>query len=83
MATNLGATYPDLYTAVGVHAGLEYQAATDPSTALQAMGNGGPDPALQGHAAFNAMKGRSRVIPTIVFHGTADSVVEDEGMAWK
>ena len=50
-------------------------AATDPSTALQAMGNGGPDPALGQGAAFNAMNGRSRVMPTIVFHGTADSVV--------
>ena len=75
MATILGATYPDLYAAIGVHAGLEYQAATDPSAALQAMGSGGPDPAQQGRAAFNAMNGRSRVMPTIVFHGTADSVV--------
>jgi poly(hydroxyalkanoate) depolymerase family esterase len=75
MAVLLGATYPDLYTAVGIHAGVEYRAATDPITARDAMANGGPDPIEQGAAAFIAMDGRARPVPTIVFHGTADGVV--------
>lgn len=75
MAVILGATHPDLYAAVGVHAGLEYRAAADPITARSAMVNGGPDPVQQGTAAFTAMDGRARLVPTIVFHGTADDVV--------
>jgi poly(hydroxyalkanoate) depolymerase family esterase len=75
MAVLLGATYPDLYAAVGVHSGLEYQAATDAAAAQPAMTNGGPDPVRQGQAAFDAMNGHRRLVPTIVFHGTADGVV--------
>jgi poly(hydroxyalkanoate) depolymerase family esterase len=75
MATILGATYPDLYAAVGVHSALEYQAATTQSDAQLAMKKGGPDPVKQGKSAFNAMNGRSRLMPAIVFHGAADSVV--------
>src|SRR3954452_20408701 len=76
MAVILGATHPDLYAAIGIHAGLEYRAATDPITAQRAMRNGGPDPIQQGTAAFTAMEGRARPVPTIVFHGTADGVVD-------
>ena len=75
MAVILGATHPDLYAAVGIHAGLEYRAAADPITARRAMMSGGPDPVRQGAAAFTAMDGRARLLPTIVFHGTADRVV--------
>jgi poly(hydroxyalkanoate) depolymerase family esterase len=75
MAVLLGATYPDLYAAVAVHSGLEYQAATDASAAQPAMANGGPDPVHQGQAAFDAMNGHARFVPTIVSHGTADLVV--------
>jgi poly(hydroxyalkanoate) depolymerase family esterase len=76
MAVILGATHPDLYAAVGIHAGLEYRAATDPSTARSAMATGGPDPIQQGTAAFAAMAGRARPVPSIVLHGTADGVVQ-------
>src|SRR5919205_630508 len=68
MAVILGATHPDLYAAVGVHAGLEYRAAADPITARRAMTSGGPDPVQQGAAAFTAMEGRARLVPSIVFH---------------
>jgi poly(3-hydroxybutyrate) depolymerase len=39
------------------------------------MRNGGPDPLQQGLAAFHAMNARAHVMPTIVVHSTADSVV--------
>lgn len=75
MSAILGATYPDLFAAIGVHSGLEYQAATDLVSALNAMRQGGPDPTGQGGAAFAAMGVHARLVPTIVFHGTRDRTV--------
>ena len=75
MAVILGATYPDLFAAIGVHSGLEYQAASTFREALKAMRQGGPDPERQGQAAYDVMGGIARVVPTIVFHGTHDRTV--------
>src|SRR5205085_5661596 len=75
MAVILGATYPDLFAAIGVHSGLEYQAATTGSGAVQAMQDRGPDPLQQGQVAYQAMGRAARVVPTIVFHGTHDLAV--------
>ena len=75
MAVILGATYPDVFAAVGVHSGLEYAAATDATSALAAARSGGPDPTVQGDAAFAAMGSRARTVPVIVLHGDADDVV--------
>lgn len=75
MAVILGATYPDIFAAIGVHSGIEYQAATNLPHALRAMRRGGPDPVLQGQRAHEAMGNFARCVPTIVFHGTRDSVV--------
>jgi poly(hydroxyalkanoate) depolymerase family esterase len=75
MTVLMGVTYPDLYAAIGVHSGLEYQAATNATGAYAAMTNGGPDPVKQGKAAFDAMGARARLVPTIVFHGTKDRIV--------
>ncbi|MFB6344360.1 MAG: PHB depolymerase family esterase, partial [bacterium] len=75
MAANLIIAYPDLYTAVGIHSGLEYRAATNPYDALSAMKAGGPEPAKQGRKAFTAMGDRARPIPTIVVHGEDDQTV--------
>ena len=38
----------------------------------------GPDPVKQGEKAFRAMGSFARVVPTIVFHGTADHVSDPE-----
>ena len=64
MAAILGAAYPELFAAVGVHSGLAAGAATDLPSALAAM-NGGAPP-VRRHAAMP---------PTIVFHGDADATV--------
>ncbi len=75
MATILGITYPELFAAIGVHSGLEYRAATNMIDGLRAMRRGGPDPVIQGHAAYAAMGPAARVVPLIVFHGTRDRLV--------
>ncbi|MGI9952784.1 PHB depolymerase family esterase [Moorellaceae bacterium AZ2] len=75
MAVIMGATYPDVFAAIGVHSGLEYKAATSEINAWNAMFQGGPDPNQQGAAAYNAMGSYKRVVPTIVFHGTSDYTV--------
>ena len=64
MAVILGATYPDLYAAIGAHSGLAYRAAHDMPSAFGAMHGGvAPRPAA------------STAVPTIVFHGDSDRTV--------
>lgn len=75
MAVILGATYPDVFAAIGIHSGLGYQSARDVKSAFQAMRRGGPDPQQQGLRAYTATGDCSRVMPTIVFHGTNDRTV--------
>ena len=63
MAAVMGAEYPELFAAVGVHSGLPAGSARDMITGLQAMKKPG--------------KGRTlpEAVPVIVFHGQADHVV--------
>lgn len=75
MTVIMGATYPDVFAAVGVSAGLEYKAAHDLPSALLAQQQGGPDPVGQGNAAYTAMGVYTRVVPVMVFHGTLDVTV--------
>ncbi len=76
MTTIMGATYPDLYAAIGVHSGLQYKAADNSMAALVVQKRGGPDPDRQGHQAFLSARPEARVLPTIVFHGEDDTVVD-------
>ncbi|NOK57748.1 MAG: PHB depolymerase family esterase [Chloroflexi bacterium AL-W] len=75
MAVIMGATYPDMFSAVGVAAGLEYQAGTSTLSGVLAMSQGGPDPNRQGLAAYQAMGSANRPVRVSVFHGTSDFVV--------
>ena len=70
MAAILGATYPDLYAAVGVHSGLAPGSAYDMSSAFTAMRQGGPVVARSENT-----EGRQKVLPTIIFHGDGDTTV--------
>src|SRR6266446_125207 len=73
-AAVMGATYPDLYAAIGVHSGLACEAAKDLPSAFVAMQQGG----LPGSSKFgdiSAVRGLGPAIPTIVFHGDRDSTV--------
>jgi poly(hydroxyalkanoate) depolymerase family esterase len=67
MAAIMGMTYPDLYTAVGIHSGLPYGAAYDMLSAYDAM--------LYGPDCKNMMQKIVTMVPTIVFHGDRDTVV--------
>jgi poly(hydroxyalkanoate) depolymerase family esterase len=64
-AAIMGQTYPDLFAAIGVHSGLACGAARDMSSAMAAMraGSAGRDAAA------------AHIIPTIIFHGSADHTV--------
>jgi poly(hydroxyalkanoate) depolymerase family esterase len=65
-----GATYPDLYAAIGVHSGLACGAANDLPSAFVAMRQG--DLAV---GNTSAVLGDGPVVPTIVFHGDRDTTV--------
>jgi poly(hydroxyalkanoate) depolymerase family esterase len=74
MAAVMGATYPDLYAAVGVHSGMPYRSAADLSSAFAAMrGDAGPRGRRPRKARGAADD--STCIRTIVFHGDADNIV--------
>lgn len=75
MAAVLGATYPDVFRAIGVHSGLAFGSATGQDRAFEAMARGGRDPIAGGRAAYEAMGEGARPVPTIVVYGTSDNVV--------
>ena len=79
MAVILGATYPELYAAVGAHSGLPHGAAHDMPSAFGAMNGGGVGPVTGGLNPRVASKSPRRDggqrMPTIVFHGDLDHTV--------
>ena len=75
MAVILGATYPEVFAAVGAHSGLPYQAAHDVVSAFGAMSaHGAVWGGSMARAAAQAAPDRVGV-PTIVFHGDRDTTV--------
>ena len=71
-AAIMGAAYPDLYAAVGVHSGLACGVARDVPSALAAMRQGGGVPPPIQRPSVGTPE---RIVPTIVFHADRDSTV--------
>jgi len=67
-AAVLGSTYPELYSAIGVHSGLACGAASDLPSAYAAMRQGGSSTMRTSHRQGGS-------VPTIVFHGDRDMTV--------
>lgn len=65
MAAILGASHPEVFSAIGVHSGLPHGSAHDVVSAFAAM---------RGEGGVSAPAGAGRV-RTIVFHGSADATV--------
>jgi poly(hydroxyalkanoate) depolymerase family esterase len=73
MTSILGATYPDLYAAIGIMAGGPYRT-------YACLGDrGAPRPQAEtpelAQGAYDAMGSHARVVPVIELHGTADNTV--------
>jgi poly(hydroxyalkanoate) depolymerase family esterase len=69
MASVMGATYPDLYAAIGVGSGCEYAAGAP------CAGYRSTDPEQAGLLAQRAMGPYARPLPAVVFQGDRDTTV--------
>lgn len=67
MAAIMGATYPELYAAIGVHSGLAAGSASHIIAALMAM--------RQGSRQLQTRSELPRFVPTIIFQGDQDRIV--------
>lgn len=72
MAAIVAAHYPELIAALGVHSGLPTGAANNVMSAFKAMRLGGQHRKLTGPQALEHR------MPTIVFHGSADTTVHPD-----
>jgi poly(hydroxyalkanoate) depolymerase family esterase len=80
MAAVMGSTYPDLYSAVGVHSGLPYRSAADLPSAFAAMRGDAGSRGRRSRKSRGAADDSPR-IRTIVFHGDADNIVHPSNAA--
>ncbi|MFZ6758322.1 alpha/beta hydrolase family esterase [Undibacterium sp. Ji50W] len=69
MAAIMADVYPELYTAVGIHSGLPFGAASDLPSALAAM---------RGAASQSKASSSGAAIPIIIFHGDQDHTVNSK-----
>ena len=76
MASIMAACYSDVFAAVMVHSGGMYKGAIGFLTAADSLLHGSAfDPKARGRDAWQCSGSPRRLMPALVFHGTADSVV--------
>lgn len=75
MAAVMGATYPDLYAAVGIHSGLPYAVAHDIHSAIELMKQGTVPLGRRTDDGVRAVRRAPLIVPTIVLHGDQDKKV--------
>lgn len=75
MVSILGAAYPNVFHAIGIAAGVEYNASDTALGGVNAMSYGGIDPNSAGYDAYYEMGSYKHRMPMIVFHGTSDTTV--------
>jgi poly(hydroxyalkanoate) depolymerase family esterase len=76
MAATLAVCYPDRFSAVAIHSGLEFRAASTPLDAEQVTSSGGeltPEESGRQGAACSGLS--PATVPLILFQGTADTRV--------
>ncbi len=71
-ASVLGADYPDLYTAIGIHSGAAYMGAKGSCFSRAPSAAATRALALE---ALRAMGRRARVMPVVIFHGGSDRTI--------
>jgi poly(hydroxyalkanoate) depolymerase family esterase len=82
LTTIMGATYPDLYAAIGVHSGLPYGAAHSLLSGLRAMRAGRAGRPLPATRRTAAAPVPARVVPLILFQGDQDRLVHQANADW-
>lgn len=76
MTSIMAACYSEVFAAAMVHSGGMYKGATGLVTAADSLANGSIyDPKVRGRDAWQCSGSPRRLMPTLVFHGTDDIVV--------
>lgn len=75
MAAILGAVYPDVFAAIGVHSGIGFAAAANTRCALKVMGGDPEAPESRGELAY-LHQSVHRIVPTMIIHGREDTIVD-------
>jgi poly(hydroxyalkanoate) depolymerase family esterase len=75
MAAIMGATYPDLFAAMGIHSAPDYTNAHDLPSAFAAMHGGGAMSGFPQGEVNQKTKPSKQFVPNIMFHGDQDYTV--------
>jgi poly(hydroxyalkanoate) depolymerase family esterase len=78
MTAILGATYPEMFAALGIHSGIAYGLVSQATDALAAMRAPKGDSAALGDLVVAAMGERKKAMPVQIFQGRVDPSVNVE-----
>ncbi|MGK2961666.1 MAG: extracellular catalytic domain type 1 short-chain-length polyhydroxyalkanoate depolymerase [Gemmatimonadaceae bacterium] len=78
MTAIMGATYPEMFAALGIHSGIAYGLVTQMSDAIIAMRRPRADTVALGELVVTAMAERRKPMPVQIFQGRLDQSVNVE-----